>query len=313
MIGKFFISLLFFIQATASAPTNSEGLNADLSPIIRVRVDQKILKIPLESYLMGVLPAEMPASWPLEALKAQVVASRSFVLSQSESRKHLEYDVESTIHDQVFKTENLNYTGKYRDKVVKALSETRGQVILEPSKGISPTKIQKAYFHSDCGGSTESSFFVWRTDEPLMQVRDRGCPLAPKSKWELRVSNKDLEDGLKLFGIKNIQVVTKTPSGRNGTILVLLRNGEKELFLSETFRRLLGYNKLKSTLFDIAVVDGEYIFTGKGHGHGVGMCQWGSRVLAGQGYDYKKILGHYFPLSRLDSLKNVERPLYAKK
>ncbi len=146
-----------------------------------------------------------------------------------------------------------------------------------------------------------------------MQVRDRSCPLAPNSSWELKVSNKDLEDGLKLFGIKSLQVATKTPSGRNGTLLVLLRNGEKELFLAETFRRLLGYNKLKSTMFDISYVNGDYIFTGKGHGHGVGMCQWGTRQLASQGSNYKKILMHYFPLSRLENLKNVERPLYAKK
>lgn len=313
MIGKLIMGLTFFIQATASAPVSHEGLNNDLSPIIRVRVAQQILKIPLESYLMGVLPSEMPASWPLEALKAQVVASRSFVLSQAESRKNFDFDVESTIFDQVFRTENLNYTGKYRDRVVKAIEETRGEVLLEPVKGIAPPKIQKAYFHSDCGGSTESSFFVWRTDEPLMQVRDRDCPLGPNSKWEFRASVKELEDSLKFFGIKSIQVATKTPSGRNGTILLMMKNGEKELLLAETFRRLLGYNKVKSTLFDITIQNEEYVFSGKGHGHGVGMCQWGARMLASQGYNYKKILGHYFPLSRLENAKNIERPLYARK
>ncbi len=168
MIAKFLVSLLFFIQATASAPVGHEGLNDDLSPIIRVRVGQKILKIPLESYLMGVLPSEMPTSWPLESLKAQAVASRSFVLYQMESRRHLDFDVESTIHDQVFRTENMNYTGKYRDKLLKALTETRNEVLLQPGKGLSPAKIQKTYFHSDCGGSTESSFFVWR----LVQISE---------------------------------------------------------------------------------------------------------------------------------------------
>ncbi len=313
MIIRLCVVLAFVIQAQAATPVDLTLPDSELTPLVRVRVKNKILKVPLESYLMGVLPSEMSLSWPLEALKAQAVAARSFVLSQMQRRQSSNFDVESTHLDQVFRVEHLNYAGPYRKKLLQVLQETKGEVLLEPQKNVSASQIQKTYFHSDCGGSTETSFYVWRTQEPLLQVQDSSCPVSQHSKWEIKFSLKTLEEKLNLPGIKSLQVTTKTPSGRNGTILVLLNNGDKELFLADTFRKRLGFNKVKSTYFDLALQNGDYVFSGRGHGHGVGMCQWGARVLAQQGLEYKKILTHYFPLSRLENIKNIERPLYAGK
>lgn len=257
--------------------------------------------VPLETYLFGVLPNEMPSSWPIEALKAQAIASRSYVLNQMQSRRSGAFDVDSTIHDQVFKPGTLNEYADWAKKVRKALDATKQQVLLDP-KG----QIQRTYFHSDCGGSTETSFFVWRTREATSSVRDEACPLGPFGRWTYSISKEELEKKLGIQNLNRLRVASQTPSGRIGVILMRFGEDSEESFLAEKFRQKLGYNSLKSTLFQITRVGDRFEFKGRGYGHGVGLCQWGSRHLALKGVSSTEILHHYFPQSKIDGFDKAK-------
>lgn len=257
--------------------------------------------VPLETYLFGVLPNEMPSSWPIEALRAQAIASRSYVLNQMQSRRTGAFDVDSTIHDQVFKPGTLNEYADWAKKVRKALDTTKQQVLLDP-KG----QIQRTYFHSDCGGVTETSFFIWRTREATSSVKDEACPLGPYGRWTYSIGKEELEKKLGVHNLNRLRVASKTPSGRIGVILLRFGEDSEESFLAEKFRQKLGYNALKSTFFQISRVGDRFEFTGRGYGHGVGLCQWGSRHLALKGVGAAEILQHYFPQSKIDGFDKAK-------
>lgn len=295
------VAFAVIFQSQAAPMTNGKSL---FEPMIRVKINNQITSIPLEQYLAGVLPSEMPPTWPVEAMKAQAITSRSFVLARALARKDEPYDVESTIRDQVFKPEYVHKT-PFKSKIKKILEETRGEVLVRPQAKGEPIEIQKAYFHSDCGGSTEDSFYVWRTKEPLLQVKDASCPLGPFAKWEYKVSKSDLEKKLNLSGVEKILISSRTPSGRVGTLMIKNSNPTPELVLAEYFRGRMGFNKIKSTYFKVRQEGDWFYFAGKGHGHGVGMCQWGARQLAEQGQNYRQILMHYYPLSQVENIRNI--------
>lgn len=276
--------------------------SAMIQETIRVRVDKaknKILDLELEAYLEGVIASEMPPSWPLEALKAQAVVSRSYALAQKRYSLLKPFHVESTVLDQVFDVNAKNNPNEIKAKVKEAIRLTRGEVLVGQNQ-----KVLRSYFHSDCGGMTETPFFVWRVEQPGLQIKDRSCPLGGFKSWQHELTQSEIEKKLGIKKIHSIEIKSKSPSGRANTVLVKFEGGE-ELFLAERFRMRLGFNKLKSTLFNIEKQNSKYVFNGRGHGHGVGLCQWGTRQLAQQGEDYKKILGHYFPLATLKNISDT--------
>jgi stage II sporulation protein D len=129
-----------------------------------------IARLDLEAYLLGVLPSEMPAAWPLESLKAQAVAARSFVLRKAYERRNQAYDVDSTIIDQVYKFlhEAENHP-EWSLKVQRAVRETRGEVLVDHRR-----RILKAFYSADCGCTTEDPKFVWgKRTPPLNPSRIR--------------------------------------------------------------------------------------------------------------------------------------------
>jgi stage II sporulation protein D len=251
--------------------------------------------IPLDEYLAGTLAAEMNGGWEEEALKAQAVASRSYALYMTRHPKHPMYDLDRSTQDQV-------YGGSDREskKVAKVLAATSGLYL---SDGGEPVK---AYFHSRCGGTTETASNVWNFKNHAFKT-PVACPYCRTQpyKWTASISTKELFDVLNLpvAGIREFTNLTaeKTDSGRVSALKFNLSGQEKKV-TSDELRGLLGYSRIKSANFDWKVEKDRIHFDGKGNGHGVGMCQWGARYLAKQGKNFREILAHYYPGLKIEKL-----------
>lgn len=253
--------------------------------------------LPLEHYLYGVLYHEISQEWPLEAIKAQAIASRTFALYQSEFNKDKEYDVTNDIYSQV-------YGGATSEKwrTNKGVDMTKGQVLTY--KGI----IFPTYFHATCAGHTEDASNLWKIDiEPLKGVACNFCEKSPHYKWEKVIGLSEIRNILKESGIavkevKSIHIAARNASGRISNIII--KTDDQEIPMSgKDFRMLVGPNIIRSTNFTIKTLFGMVQFTGLGWGHGVGLCQWGAYGMAKNGYDLQAILKHYYPKAEITRLK----------
>ncbi len=304
-----------------SFSVSGENLRLNLQPIpgrltlwpSEISPDVLVLAaVDLETYVRGVLPSEMPSGWPLEALKAQAVAIRSFALfrQQERERVHAPYDVESSIADQVFTVPVMNGVDQNLAQVERAVRETRGLLLVTRSE--SPA-VLPSYYHADCGGKTEDAHTLWGQKGAGTAV-DTGCPLNPQAHWKAELSSRDIAFAVKerlttrpevashaeSLELVDLQAIGKTSSGRVAQIRLKWSGGEYDDVASHDFRMALGSEVLRSTNFKLkrSKVAG-YLFTGVGYGHGVGMCQWGARSLAQGGRLYREILKHYYPDSAL--------------
>lgn len=249
----------------------------------------------LESYLSGVLTSEMPKSWPLEALKAQSVAARSYALAVQSERRTADFHVESSVLDQV-------YTHQVDAKIHQAVLETSGVILLSPEK-----KILKSFYHADCGGATSEAKNVWGAGVNMGRASDSSCPANPKASWSLRMTQKSLFQKIKEkwapemnLELEELKFSPEPEGERFMSVNFLWSNGVGSQILAQQFREILGFSKLKSTRFDVKQEKGWIEFKGRGYGHGVGLCQWGARNLALKGQDYQQILHHYYPAAEID-------------
>lgn len=247
--------------------------------------------VPVDDYLLSVVPEEMPTDWPAEALKAQSVAARSFALKSRGRHAAEGYDLCTTTHCQLYKGIASEKTAS-----TAAVRATRGEVLTYGGQPI------EALFHTDSGGMTESSEDVWRSHVPYLRaVRD--TPLGTMS-WTKTMSIAALEQKLAAKGhnIGRLRAIELSPLavGRaakdrtaSGRVRAMTVTGTKgSVTLSGTaWRSLLG---LKSTLFDAKLTKDSVTFTGFGAGHGLGISQWGAKRLAETGKSYADILHHYY-------------------
>lgn len=250
----------------------------------------------LENYLRAVVPKEMIASWPIEALKAQAVAARTYALYQHRKRTDYLYDVDATILSQV-------YGGKRteRPKTDRAVSETRGKVLLKGDR------LVLAYFHANSGGFTEDSGNVWRVSFPYLQSKADPYSRRKKSAWAYGLSLAELSRRLKRRGIRVGRVsrvipLERTASGRIKAFRVVGSRGTRKLS-GNTFRIGVGSTRMQSTLvqFREGGEGGRLKMEGRGLGHGVGMSQWGANEMARRGLSHQEILSFYYPGTRLTS------------
>lgn len=266
-----------------------------------------VASLDLEKYLTGVLPSEMPATWPIEALKAQVIASRSYALALMLDRRNQNFDVESSILDQVFDLENHRQISKAQQIKINQVIRGTANHILVNGRG----QVVKAFYHADCGGQTEAARQVW--GDRIFEggtTKDESCPLSPWGRWEYGASIDELTAKLApLLGtigdskVVDVKVLDHAPSGRVGHLEVMFMNGLKAQVLAHDFRRMLGYSNLKSTNFSLRLQDDFLMVQGKGNGHGVGLCQFGTRKLAQQGQSFREILKHYYPTAQIKVLR----------
>jgi SpoIID/LytB domain protein len=271
----------------------------------------------IEDYLEGVLPAEMPALWPLEALKAQAVAARSEVLASLGTKHHLEgFEFCGKEHCRAYRG-----TSAIKPSTSQALRETRGEIL------VNRNKITTTVFSATCGGWTENNDTVWfgPPDDSLRGVSD----VAPSNKsarngigsidnwlnttpnaycagddtyfrWKRSYSNKEIHDMItqrhKVGRIRKIELGERGVSGRLKWVRI---HGDSETVVVKKelpIRQLFG--GLPSALFVLNVGEGAqgrtWTFTGGGRGHGVGLCQNGARGMALNNIAYDRIVQHYF-------------------
>lgn len=259
---------------------------------IEIRVEEGRLvvlnRLPLETYLLGIVGSEMPPSWPLEALKAQAVAARTYALqrmmmSRSAGRPH---DLAATVVSQVYRG-----AAHISDAVVEAVRSTRGEVLAYDRM------LVEALFHSTCGGRTVASADYFGGERAYLVERPCAwCKQSSRYRWQVRLRKRYVEQALGRAGLVRPPVASMVTDG--GRLVVRDRRGRRTLS-AKAVRRALGWQKLYSERFDV-VADGAYLrFDGRGFGHGVGMCQWGAKGLADAGKSYREILMHYYAGARV--------------
>src|SRR5258708_5614765 len=257
-----------------------------------------IEQVDLEKYLNGVLPREVGVDWPVESLKVQAVISRTYVVANLRKSTGKAYDVSSDVFSQVY--------GGLQDEnpaTTQAVEDTRGEILVD-NQGIPVL----TFFHSSCGGRTESPQYVWQEikNPPnyLESVRDTYCKDDPFYTWNYEIGADALQRrlrhaGYKVGPIKNLSIGKTSPSGRAWTLVVESTKSKKEI-PGNSFRLAVGPDVMRSTLLTTVKKRGKvFHFEGHGWGHGVGLCQWGARGRALAGETYQKIIDIYYPTVRL--------------
>ena len=389
LIGSF--SFLMPIRITSTGFLRFNGRSYRGSFLITQR-GGLLNAVDIEQYLCGVLPAEVGATWPEQALRAQAISARTYVIRQSLNRAKKGYDVVDTDADQVYKGAEVE-TEKTNRAVMSTASE-----ILTYGKEIAQT-----FFHSDSGGHTANIADVWGSSVPYLQ----GVPeivnyKSPVSTWTTKVSAATVRNavtkitGSDIGAISSVQVSEVDEGGRAITMTITGENGAKTVKASQ-FRTTVGARAFKSTMltpsggafsvenkttpsglvsrqqakpaqtneleldeeqalakmtaeglftatelidmltnpnkkkqyyqaglsrmkkkapktsqpapkqaapkntqrakygFAVEKSGNDFVFYGRGWGHGVGLCQWGAMAMAEQGYSAEKILTHYYP------------------
>jgi stage II sporulation protein D len=260
-------------------------------------------ELPLEEYLAGVLAAESSVEDEIEALKAQAIVSRAFAVKNLGRHSREGYDFCSTTHCQRFtfpKTKNA-ISGAAR----RAVEETAGMILSDPLG-----KAVDAYFHAACGGVTANIETLWGAPAPsyLRGVRDDFCATAPHRRWVQKIPANQLARALQSDERTNpgprlasITVARRDATGRAETLTIegarrrLVRGWDFKLIVG----RVLGWQMIKSSRFEVSRGGDDFIFRGSGFGHGLGLCQEGAHVAARRGMSHRQILNHYFPGTRL--------------
>jgi len=254
-------------------------------------------ELPLEEYLVGLINCEISSLWPIEAVKAQAVIARSYAIYQKDARRSALYHLESSVMDQVYAGVDIEDS-----RALRAVQDTTGEVLTYSGR------IIQAFYHSNCGGHTEASRNVWGADLPYLQGVDcRYCLNSYSARWEVTLPKKKIELLLKAAsynaaGLSGIRVGKTFDSGRLEDVTVSTSNGDL-IIAAVVFRKIVGYSVIKSTNFSVRMRGEDLIFTGFGNGHGVGLCQWGSKQRAADGFNYREILSYYYPGVRIDKLK----------
>ncbi len=301
-------------------------------------------KLPLEEYLYGVVPKEMPTSWPLEALKAQAVAARGFAITSLNKYRALGFNLCNTVNSQVYGGYDVEAASTN-----KAVDETKGKLVTYNGQPITP------YYHSNSGGQTENSESIWSDALPYLRgVKDEYSLGVPTATWTAVLTAEEIKallekDQVNIGDILDIKVTSVSGNGRVLTLVVYGTQGE-ETMTKERSRRVFG---LRSTWFtaapnsdslvtvrgseaditsinlqgktvisasgtkklgdisNIAIYNGtsyksiaskpnEFVFDGKGFGHGLGMSQYGAKKMAESNQSFEQILMHYYTGTKVE-------------
>lgn len=283
-------------DAQGEKPQLPEDLRTDADgvPILKVYdvENEAVSQMDIETYVMGVLAGEMKNDWPEEALKAQAILARTFVLKFIETKdsKYEGADISTDVSEaQAYSEADIN------DRVRAAVEETRGQVMSYEGE------LVQAWFHAHAGGKTELpsvSLEYKEADPPYLAATDSpDSDKAPEdvqhwtATFDAAAFQKACADAGLATGLpETVEIGETGASGRAKTLLV---NGSA--VSAPSLRLQLGANAMKSTLLDsVSVEDGKVIMKGRGFGHGVGMSQWGAYGMAEEGATAEEIIRHYF-------------------
>lgn len=304
-LGLILVALMIFVTAvgcnTARRPQQRPPIPGDISqgegrePRLKVYIadSKQIREMPLEEYLTGVVAGEMKTDWPEEALAAQAILARTYVMEFVASKKKSKYpgaDISTDITEaQAWNAAAVN------DRVRNAIKKTRGQVLTYNNNYI------RAWFHAHAGGKTatpEEGLNFKEGKVPYIQVVESpDSPEAPKedANWTATFTKQEIiqaarEQQKDPGNFTSIEIVERGPSGRATKLKI-----GNAVVDAPAFRVALDSMRMKSTLLkDISVQGDQVTMSGAGYGHGVGMSQWGAYQMAKEGRNAEQILNHYF-------------------
>ncbi len=277
---------------------------------VQIRVllpNGEVKKVLLEDYLVGVVAAEMPAEFEVEALKAQAIAARTYAarrLGQS-NLPDVGYDVDTTIQTQAWLSDTqmrakwgwLNYL-RYRSRLQKVVAETRGMVLVANGEYI------EAFYHSSSGRKpTDRSEDVWSSPRTYLQNVSSGEDNIQRYVKSFSFTPQELykkmgiKESPRSFASGDFQVISRTAAGRAKSVRVL-----GKVYLATQLRVFLG---LPSTDLEWVVQPEHLMITTYGNGHAVGMSQWGANDLAKKNEKAEDILAHYYPGTKLMVLGHI--------
>jgi stage II sporulation protein D len=257
-------------------------------------------RLPLDEYLYGVLYNEVSHRWPIEVLKAQAIAARTFALYQMRQNKNQLYDLRNDIYSQV-------YGGSASEKwsTTAAVNKTKGQVLTY--KG----DIFPAYYHATCAGYTEDAANLWNVNLPVLKGGPCNfCADSPHYKWVKGIPLLLLEEKLKAYGYKlgkisAVTILSRNRSGRADKIEIKDESGASAIIKGKDFRQMLGPNDIRSAKFEFSIQGNSLVVQGLGWGHGVGMCQWGAYGMARAGKKCDEILKYYYPGAEISTIDKI--------
>ncbi len=292
------------VPAAQSYPYNGRlylqlNANADIEAINLVN---------FSDYLRGVVPSEVYRGWPMESLKTQAVAARTYaVYHLGSARKNNEgrfWDVDDTINFQAYTGTSL-----LDPRTDEAVFSTDGQILTYQGEVI------QAYYHAESGGQTEEALSVWSQSVPYTVARSEANDMElSKTVWERKIPLATLEQDLKTQGLFDeekvlrdvlVPVAGRSPSGRVRYVTLIDQEGQSQLLPVSNLRRMIP--QLPSQLFAFEKdrqEPGHLLIRGIGNGHGVGMSQVGAAALAGEkAWTYQQILEYYYIRTTLCTLQ----------
>ena len=278
------------------------------SPTVRVKVlsENRVVTIPVEGYVLGVLSVEAAVEDEIEALKAQAIVSRTYALKNRGRHASEGFDLCSNTHCQRY----VSGDSRASEKMRRATADTAGEVLLDAIG-----QPADAYFHAACGGHTANFESLWGVSGPsyLRGVRDDYCATMPNHDWTDEIPAGQLtkalaSDPLTEAGrkIRDVVVTKRDATGRAEIISIegerrrQVRGWDFKLIVG----RALGWNVLKSSRFSVSRRGSMFIFRGSGFGHGLGLCQNGAHVMARRGGTFEQILGEFFPGARVSEAQS---------
>jgi stage II sporulation protein D len=234
----------------------------------------------IESYIAGVVKAEGGSGKNIEYFKTQAVIARTYMYKYFDKHITDHFNLCDNTHCQV-------YNGISDDSLItSAALETKGEVILGPD-----STLIIAAFHSNCGGETSPSEYVWLTSQPyLKRVTDPFCTGSRNAKWKAGIRLEEWRDYLEKMGYNGDK--------DNPALLIFSQKTRVPDFkigeFSIPFVRIRNDLKLRSAFFSLTASGDSVFFDGRGYGHGVGLCQEGAMVMAQKGFDYRQIVNFYY-------------------
>src|SRR6185295_1900904 len=292
------------IPNTKSEFSNPRSQISDLrSQTIKVHlVRENITRtVKFEDYVRGVVAAEGSMETEPDALKALAIAVRTFALKNLGRHARDGYDFCNSTHCERYRAVDLDSDSYVSSLIPEAVEATQGQILLDQNGSVADS-----YFSASCGGATANMATLWGGNSPLYLrgVRDEYCTSEAHSSWTDTISQTQLLKALQTDARTNVgdrllsvRVQRTDASGR--AELIAIEGNRRVTVKGWDFKiivgRALGWNLLKSSHFEIARSGSNFIFRGRGFGHGLGLCQEGAHVMAERGASYRQILTKYFP------------------
>lgn len=256
---------------------------------VNIDTTDKLLTVELEEYIIGVVAGEMPALFSEEALKAQAIASRTYLINHLQTNK----TITNTTDDQVYLTKEemkekwKDDYDKYYNKIKEAVTATKGLIMYYNNEPI------KAYYFSTSNGYTASSISVFNEQRDYLTSVE--SPFDQDNSNTIEISKQDFCNKLDI-SCNEISITNIIKDNSNRISKITINNKE---FKGTQVRKLLS---LRSTDFTFNIKETTIEIITKGYGHGVGMSQYGANNMAKIGYTYEEILKYYYQDIKIDSI-----------